>query len=346
MKYIKTIKEFYHFTDQKLFPESIPDYYKWSPAGRLRDFYDETIVDFKENYRQEDWDKILHILIEDCSEFMEELVSTQSDPIFRGVDSNNIGLTVPNGDEFYNGLWVKTPPKKRKPKDMKLSVSDAFDEAFKYRFGVKLRSDGVFATKVPDDAKSYGHHQEKKKSVCYLFFPIGNYSLYWSPDVRDLYSDTESEHWYMVHNGDLDWGDESLYSEEWSVLYGEPRYDGISPKGQYVYKDIKTGETNKELAANYISRILDEGGLEEDSIQDQLIWVPEIEYGDWLDVKREETDNMGNVEIERLVNTYVEGRLDENTDQEITFVCKKYYLVDVAFLSKLLEFIKSKKNIS
>jgi hypothetical protein len=46
--------------------------------------------------------------------------------------------------------------------------------------------------------------------------------------------------------------------------------------------------------------------------------------------------------LEDIVSGYVDNQIDKIVDQEITFVCDKYYLVDPAFYVKYLEYLNDK----
>jgi hypothetical protein len=46
--------------------------------------------------------------------------------------------------------------------------------------------------------------------------------------------------------------------------------------------------------------------------------------------------------LENIVSGYVNNQMDKIVDQEITFVCDKYYLVDPAFYVKYLEYLNDK----
>ena len=66
-----------------------------------------------------------------------------------------------------------------------------------FGFGIKLRSEGVFATKDPKDAKVYsGYDNIRKRRQPYLFFPIGDYQYFYNPDVYDLYWEIRDQDWY------------------------------------------------------------------------------------------------------------------------------------------------------
>ena len=46
--------------------------------------------------------------------------------------------------------------------------------------------------------------------------------------------------------------------------------------------------------------------------------------------------------MNQIVQGYQENGMKEIGEQEITFVCKEYYLIDDAFLHKMIEWLESK----
>lgn len=96
------------------------------------------------------------------------------------------GLELP----LYRGLRladVKAPDypmrvhKNRRPKDSSIRLHDAFNGYLHEKFGIKYRSQAVFASGDSDEAASYGRLM--------TIFPIGNFDYCWSPMVKDLYND-------------------------------------------------------------------------------------------------------------------------------------------------------------
>lgn len=69
----------------------------------------------------------------------------------------------------------------RIPRDTMLSNSNYIDALYRETLGTSLRSSSVFCTHNKDIAKIYGN--------VYYVFPIGSYSLYCNPIIRDLSSD-------------------------------------------------------------------------------------------------------------------------------------------------------------
>jgi len=257
MKYLISINEFFKFP--------VGEY---TPQDYLKKYKDDCENDFQEIYNDEDWEKIIQILESDCSEFLDEMIDSES-ILFRGVRGgvNNI----------VNGLCKKQSRVNRRTLDMRSDVSKEFDNLFSGKFGVALRGSGTFATKQPLNANGYSDYiKSRRRSVNYIFLPIGDYRYFWNNSVMDLYSYIEHKEWYV-------------------------NYDYLSPKGSEWMEDMY-GRLRKRK--------------------------------DVLDTARKEMD--------KIVSGYMEGDLQKIEEQEITFVCKEYYLVDDAFLPKMIEWIESK----
>lgn len=67
----------------------------------------------------------------------------------------------------------------RRPKDIKIDIHTAIDDWFYRKFGIRFRSNAVFASFQKDVVHQYGH--------IYIIFPIGNYTVVSSDRVHDLY---------------------------------------------------------------------------------------------------------------------------------------------------------------
>ena len=142
-----------------------------------------------EEYTDEEFKEIISILEDECKQFLDEVKEGKVGPIFRGAKNVD--------DTYTKGLGVKGSRIDRSPVDTRRDVSEILDNCFEERFGIKLRSSGVFTSKLPTVASDYGRP--------YLFFPIGDYEYFWNPDVKDLYGDIEGEHWYYTNQNDWDW---------------------------------------------------------------------------------------------------------------------------------------------
>lgn len=189
-------------------------------------------------YEEFDFSEIIKVLEKDCSQFLNELSNKKQYPLFRGAS---------NMDDVTNGMWEKYSREDRFPRDSAGDFSEDFDDLFEDKFGVRLRSKGVFATKSPVVAQTYADKY-------FLFFPVDGYRYYLSNNAVDLFA-IQPEY------------------------YDDPDF----------YSDI-----DRDGILNRIKGIIN-------------------------------TYSMNNMEIAHLC--------------EITFICKKYYLVDVAFYRDICNYL-------
>jgi hypothetical protein len=160
------------------------------------------------------FDNIKEILIRDCKPFIDELISTDSGLIFRGVRYD--------GDEITPGLREYYYIENRKPVDINPIISDMFDDFFLKKFGFKLRGNGVFGSKFPQGIRGYQGHGITNT----IFFPIKNFEYFWNPDIYDLFSDIEGEDWYEDY-----WSNMKLTKREIKDIVDGFRKGGLNEIG-------------------------------------------------------------------------------------------------------------------
>jgi hypothetical protein len=119
---------------------------------------------FKE-FLTEETENTMELIQKNCKPFLKEMKG--SEILYRGYK-----------DDFSDHV-VKTRRKNRKPTNTPVEVQNILDKYFLRYHGWKVRSEGIFATSNYFDAKFYGS--------AYIFFPIGNYSYIWSPEIKDMY---------------------------------------------------------------------------------------------------------------------------------------------------------------
>lgn len=258
----------------------------------------------EEEYDDEEFEEIISILEDECKEFLDEVKESKVGPIFRGA--KNID------DTYTKGLGVKGSRIDRAPLDTRKNVSEILDNCFEEKFGLKLRSSGVFASKLPTVASDYGRP--------YLFFPIGDYEYFWNTDVKDLYGDIEGTHWYYIDESDWQWQYGPGNNGDWC-------YDGLEYDNDIITAVKRVKEDNTDLSNKsfeYVQKLLD--------------WEPAVSLEDYMEEAHKELQER----LEDIVYGYVNNQMDKIVDQEITFVCDKYYLVDPAFYVKYLEYLNDK----
>lgn len=338
MRYLKGINEFFT-TKEALNPNTLD--------SRINQFESNIKKLIKsDDYRQDDlidyFEDIKSILESDCSEFINELKNSGNHLLYRGIKRLNVSPIVED-EKTLDGFYKKQSRKNRYTLDIEPSISETFDGYFQQKFDIRLRSNGVFATKDPLAASSYSQYDSKIKSrKAFMFFPIGSdYLYFWNPNIWDLFSDIEGENWYYRANLDED----GLYYE-YSDVYGDPREGtyrnldnghfqlfGHDLKGFNKFNIIKHIIDNKEkfgLKSNGIGcytkddRIIicDNSGIKNVS---DLKWIPDLTFEEWLKENKLEEPYE---HIANIVDGYQEGNLDKIKKQEITFITDNYYILD------------------
>ena len=107
-----------------------------------------------------DFDKIIEVLSTECSEFLELLKEKNIKGLYRGATIHETPIV--------DGFWKMKPFENRLSRDTKIQISKLLDEGFVNKFGIPLRSKGVFATKDLSIATDYGRFRKE----AFLFFPI------------------------------------------------------------------------------------------------------------------------------------------------------------------------------
>jgi hypothetical protein len=154
----------------------------------------------KKGWNYKDFNDVKYVLENECSKFISRLKETTQSLIYRGV-------RLPRGFEYHNdvlGLVRKTVRKERQPSDLDPMVSGEVDNRFYRKFGIGLRSEGVFTSRSYDIARTYsfnaGDHSLNRP---HIFFPIGDYKCFWGKKYRDLFGFINGSDWYeYVGNGD------------------------------------------------------------------------------------------------------------------------------------------------
>ncbi len=256
-------------------------YENFAPVKRyeISDYYNRTFKGkyIENEYTNIDFNKIIEILERDCSKFLSELKDKEQNPIFRGYRKII-------GSEIIDGIYKKTARTDRRAKDMNVGISEDLDNRFKEKFGIYLRSSGVFATKNPDTSDDYG--------TSYMFFPIGDYKYYANLAIRDLYSTVYDS---LLNDREIE--------------------------AQWEYKYNKIDDSDGEF-------VRDEEGNSK--------WIPAVTLEDFIVLKKQEQEQ----KIVDMINGYETGLIDQLSEQEMTFICHEYYLVETAFYFKMCDYLK------
>lgn len=346
MKYLKSINEFF-FTPEKEYRE----------GNRLSKRIEDFEADVKHIYRDKEedlsqFDLIIKLIEKDCGPYINELISTKSEILFRGIKTlREYPVTI--DEESIGGLWVKKRRSGRYTLDTNPGISEIFDDYFEKKFNIRLRSEGVFATKDPMSASSYSQYNTKlKRRKSYLFFPIGDYDYYWNPKILDLFSDIENDPWYSRYVLD----DDALFYK-WQNIYGDPRLTWSKGDGNYRLFGYDIPYVPNEKLANWIIENSDKFGLVSNDkgcyTKDGKIivcnnmnyknimsieWIPSVTFEDYSQNKSEEPYQ----EVLDIVDGYQKGGLESIKRHEITFDVDRYYVLDEKYYFKFKQWLQSK----
>jgi hypothetical protein len=347
MKYLKSIFEF--ITESKKFEKLSKDLERFKSK-----------LSNKEVLNDDNFDDIIKILERDCGQFIREIKNSNS-IVFRGF--KKVGSPHIEDEESIIGLYKKDRVLGRYPLDLRGDLSDDLDDLFSKKFNFRLRSDGVFTTKLPMTAEGYSDSPTDytKKRKAYIFFPIGDYEYYWNPQIEDLFSMLEDEDWYnYYHDEDFD---DSLYDE----IYGDPKVhpysqwagyfelNGVPIKIkynysftkhliEYIYNNYKDFELEEpkdrkvKIGNNILS--IDQpitGWISTNILKniDELKWIPDMTYDEYVESKKFDKDE----KLNEILDGYKTGDIESVIEQEITFDCDYYYLIEEDYYFKLLEYL-------
>ncbi len=270
--------------------------------------------------------RIWQKLKKECKPFLKEYKKTGyvgKKVIYRG--SSAVGVDT----KKYGGIRAAFPRDDRKPKDMPPALHQKFDEDFNNRHGWYARSEGVFATPKKTVAMSYGKP--------FLFYPIGKYKYLWTEGTDDLYSFADGEN--LLGYGDETWDD---YTGDEAEDNYEREYGEGSGGGHWEYK----GEEVSDYQADR-DDVEDEMKEREGDEYEwgEIHWTPEVDWDDYLIQKNEEDRERQEDVIWEMVKSYTSKDLKGalNSNSEIMFKCKAYYIVSPIYEDFIADMILSGK---
>jgi hypothetical protein len=176
----------------------------------------------KEFSSENKFEKIVDILESECSEFLSLLKTNRISSLYRGFLTsaetfrNKMGYKGPgNQTNILDGVWKIEPIEKRKAKDTNLEISQLIDSGLERKFGIPLRSKGVFATKNLSIASDYAGLDRLKNT--YMFFPKNGFRYFWNPNIDDLFTELrDSFDWYEEYDN-IEITEEVLSDINWIV---------------------------------------------------------------------------------------------------------------------------------
>ena len=152
------------------------------------------------------FDKIVEILSTECSEFLDLLEEKNIKGLYRGATIHDTPIV--------DGFWKFKPFENRLSRDTKSNISKLLDDGFVNKFGIPLRSRGVFATKDLSIAASYGRFRKE----AFLFFPKNGFRYFWNPQIEDLYTELRDN--TSFYNKEPFFWNSSEKREFQNILYG------------------------------------------------------------------------------------------------------------------------------
>ena len=199
MKFIKKFESWYVKPHTPNSDKDITDinhgslFYNKNVKELMDKFYSKYFNDDKspEERFNSDIKVIIEFVEKNCQEFIKDYRDQNCNGlIYRGSDTD-ISNSIKNtnlSDKINNELSGKyldilMVPKKsrenRKPLDTPTNISNMIDDSFEKKFGIRLRSKGVFGTGSPTHTHHYGYP--------WIIIPCGQYKLYWSNKIDDLF---------------------------------------------------------------------------------------------------------------------------------------------------------------
>lgn len=160
----------------------------------------------KEFSSENKFEMIVDILESDCDEFLNILRTNRISSLYRGFLTsaetfrNKMSYKGPgNQTNILDGVWKIEPIEKRKAKDTNWEISELIDKGLERKFGIPLRSRGVFATKNLSIASDYAGPDRLKNT--YMFFPKNGFRYFWNPNIDDLFTELRDNFdWYKEYN--------------------------------------------------------------------------------------------------------------------------------------------------
>jgi len=247
-------------------------------------------------------DELNDILSRDCKKFIDEIRGTKS-LLYRGT------MKFVNDYAIFNSRIDD-----RRPRDLNVDLHNDLNNEFVKKFGWKVRN-GVFAVSLKSIAGGYG--------LPYIFLPVGNYKYVWSPSVYDILF------FNIKHNIVRREYLENKYKEATYLLVYS-----IENNGPFSLDDMLKMIEGKVSTkpGKYIGII--KTPILNFNIGDKVSYNVKrsIDFDKWRMKYYDKT-----MTVDEVVDTFIDKSLKEaiSSNNEISFNCNKYYLVD----SKYKEFI-------
>jgi hypothetical protein len=260
------------------------------------------------------YESLMATLRKDCSKFIEEMHGARRF-FWRGTTADGNELVVTRKPRLEDRRPLNTAPE----------IHDMMNKAFQEKYGWKVRN-GIFVTNLAIDAKSYGTPR--------IFFPKGDYTYLWSPDVSDLYvqmskydslfdEDDRKQNWRTFQRSQI-----NAKEGVWSATYNSKKFEG--PRIDDILDDFE--KKNPELTTRqdhqydwkeevWYCRIVNDVGQQVAAVK----FTPKVSKARWMKDMKAKFD----VKFKEWIDSYrdYDLRLALNIGHEVTFKCDEFYLV-------------------
>jgi hypothetical protein len=251
--------------------------------------------------------------LKECAPFIEEYTKAKA-PLLRGV-SDSFKIKKVKTSEF------------RLPRDMALFSSQYVDNIYQESLGVPLRSTGVFCTKNEKMANIYG--------TAYAIFPVGKYTLYQNPLIRDMFVDV------FAAAGKATLCEPGKMFDPIAILNATVGENGLKAnmKDQIITNTAKRHLNPYTLTLTEKTTTFNKAIIEDNLISDKLVAGPgtitatkaiEVFWSYAFEIMEDKL-------IELLKKTKQVSLSSANSVNEIILTCYSYYLIKPEWVNKWLQ---------
>lgn len=135
------------------------------------------MITFKQFITEEEQIDLVAFLKKNCLPACQDIAAAGKF-LYRGMSDNSaVYKNYAVDGRIINGQ-IKTPRNNRAPRDTPAWAHKEIDNFFDKKFGIKLRSNSIFAYNNGAQAGGYGD--------LHIIIPFGKYDIYWADGVSDL----------------------------------------------------------------------------------------------------------------------------------------------------------------
>ena len=153
---------------------------------RYSEFINESNSEIDDNFG-----KISEIISNECSDFLKLIREKGIKPLYRGSNIKE--------SPIIEGFWKKNARRDRMPRETYPWIHMIIDGLLEKKFGLKIRSNGVFVSPLKSIATGYGKFRITKygsHTCSHIFIPANGFRYFWNPKIEDLFVDIKDRSWY------------------------------------------------------------------------------------------------------------------------------------------------------